>query len=111
MIKSSSNIIFWVVTRYYYSYFHIINFKTSRSFKINYVKIRIVIPCYNSENYIRTTFNHLRLVLNDCSSFDIDVFFIDDGSKDDTLATLRDLCSKTDKFHEIYQFYYISLSM
>ena len=63
------------------------------------MKIRIVIPCYNSENYITTTFNHLRLVLNDCSSFDIDVFFIDDGSKDDTLATLRDLCSKTDKFH------------
>lgn len=63
------------------------------------MKIRIVIPCYNSENYIRTTFNHLRFVLNDCSSFDIDVFFIDDGSQDDTLATLRDLCCKIDKFY------------
>ena len=63
------------------------------------MKIRIVIPCYNSENYIRATFNHLRLVLNDCNSFDIDVFFIDDGSQDATLATLRDLCCKIDKFH------------
>ena len=63
------------------------------------MKIRIVIPCYNSENYIRTTFNHLRLVLNDCSSFDIDVFFIDDGSQDDTLAKLNGLCNKIDKFY------------
>ena len=63
------------------------------------MKIRIVIPCYNSENYIRTTFNHLRLVLNDCNSLDIDVFFIDDGSQDDTLSILKKLCSKIDKFY------------
>ena len=63
------------------------------------MKIRIVIPCYNSENYITTTFNHLRLVLNDCSSFDIDVFFIDDGSQDDTLAKLNGLCNNIDKFY------------
>jgi len=63
------------------------------------MKVRIVIPCYNSDNYIRTTFNHLRLVLNDCSSFDIDVFFIDDGSQDDTLSTLNGLCNEIDKFY------------
>ena len=63
------------------------------------MKIRIVVPCYNSENYIRDTFNNLKKVLKDCISFDIDVYFIDDGSQDDTLLTLNKLCNKINTFY------------
>lgn len=54
------------------------------------LRLSVIIPCYNEEDIIATTYNRLMDVVN-ANGYDknYEVIFIDDGSKDGTLAFLE----------------------
>lgn len=55
-------------------------------------KISFIIPCYNSENYIGNTVNDLKLVIEtELSNYDSEIILINDGSKDNTFESIKDL--------------------
>lgn len=64
--------------------------------------LSIIIPCYNEEEVIQATYERLKSVLQKLS-LNYEMIFVDDGSKDQTLAILEDFASK-DKNLKIISF-------
>lgn len=56
--------------------------------------VRIVVPCYNSEDFVRETFVKMRAAINQFDSNCIDVIYVNDGSTDDTGKILDALASE-----------------
>lgn len=60
-------------------------------------KISFVIPCYNSEKYIKNTVSTLQSVINEkLVNYKTEIILINDGSKDDTFKQIRELSKKSD---------------
>ena len=51
------------------------------------MKLSVIIPCYNALRFLRPCIESMKCQLND----EIEVICVNDGSKDDTLALLREL--------------------
>ena len=62
--------------------------------------ISIIIPCYNEEDSIPLIYNELKKVSNNMK-YDIEIIFVNDGSKDDTLAFLKKLAGRSEKIKYI----------
>ncbi|MCL2323363.1 MAG: glycosyltransferase family 2 protein [Oscillospiraceae bacterium] len=63
------------------------------------MRVSVVIPCYNEEKVIRSTFEKLYEVLNEyCKEkgYEYELIFVNDGSKDATLNILKGLEEKYD---------------
>lgn len=68
------------------------------------VLISIVIPCYNEEEVIHETVKRMNIFCSNLdSNLDIELVFVDDGSKDDTLNILKSY-AKDDKKIKIISF-------
>ncbi|MBR3281056.1 MAG: glycosyltransferase family 2 protein [Clostridia bacterium] len=67
-------------------------------------KIDIVVPIFNEEDMIGLFLNRLCNVINNLKNYQFEILFIDDGSKDKSLAILKE-CKKLDN-----RINYISLS-
>ena len=57
------------------------------------IKVSVIIPAYNLENYIEKTLNS---VINQTLE-EIEIIVVNDGSKDNTLNIINDIASKYDK--------------
>jgi glycosyltransferase involved in cell wall biosynthesis len=54
--------------------------------------IDLVVPCYNEQEMIPIFYKRVQeIVTSELSEYDVEYFFIDDGSKDDTLAEIHHL--------------------
>lgn len=58
-------------------------------------RIDIIVPCYNEEEVIKVFYEETKKVLSNIKGYSFRFIFIDDGSKDRTLQTIKDL-SKED---------------
>lgn len=59
------------------------------------MKISVVFPCYNEEGNVRPICEATRDILNkELPSYEYEILFIDNKSKDGTRTILRDLCSE-----------------
>lgn len=66
--------------------------------------VSLIIPCYNEEQVLPILKEALANVMNEMSSFDFEVLFVNDGSKDGTLKILKE-------FHkENFRMHYLSFS-
>ena len=54
------------------------------------MKISLVIPCYNEQEALPPFYEELKRVAAEMDSYEFEMLFIDDGSKDDTLKILQD---------------------
>lgn len=54
-------------------------------------KISILIPCYNEEASLPLLYTELVKVMDSCKSYDWEVLFVNDGSRDNTLAVIKNL--------------------
>lgn len=57
-------------------------------------KISILIPCYNEEASLPLLYTELVKVMDSCKSYDWEVLFINDGSRDNTLSLIKNLRQK-----------------
>jgi dolichol-phosphate mannosyltransferase len=53
--------------------------------------ISVVVPCYNEEAVLHATHERIGQVLDTLVHFEYEIIYVDDGSRDDTAAILRDL--------------------
>jgi glycosyltransferase involved in cell wall biosynthesis len=60
-------------------------------------KISLIVPCYNEEESLPTLYAELRRVTSEMSDFEFEMLFIDDGSKDGTLALLKEMASTDER--------------
>ena len=57
-------------------------------------KISLIIPCYNEEASLPLLYPELKQLMDSQKDYDWEVLFIDDGSKDQTLAKIKHLRGK-----------------
>ncbi|MPW26751.1 glycosyltransferase [Alkalibaculum sp. M08DMB] len=61
------------------------------------MKISLIIPCYNEEESIDLLYKEICLVLEELKRFDIEIIFVDDGSKDNTLDRILKISEEDNK--------------
>lgn len=57
-------------------------------------KISVIVPCYNEEEVLPLFHREVTKELNKIDNIDYEILFIDDGSHDQTIEILRELCVK-----------------
>lgn len=57
-------------------------------------KVSVLVPCYNEEASLPILYTELVKVMDSCKLYDWEVFFINDGSRDNTLSVIKDLRQK-----------------
>ena len=63
-------------------------------------RLSIVVPCYNEESTIPIFYKTVEKIRKQISA-EVEYCFVDDGSRDKTLAILRDLNKKSEAVHYI----------
>ncbi len=69
----------------------------SKQFKTSFKKISIVIPLYNEEESVHPLTNEIKKALNPLG-LNYEVIFVDDGSTDDSLKKIKEICNSDKKF-------------
>lgn len=62
-------------------------------------KISIVVPCYNEQGSIPYFYHAIRCIADEMSMIQLELIFVDDGSKDDTLEVIKQLCEEDNRIH------------
>ena len=57
-------------------------------------KISIIIPAYNEEESLPLLYDRLNKVISNLESYEFEMLFINDGSKDNTLKIIKELREK-----------------
>jgi len=60
-------------------------------------KVSILIPCYNEEKSLPLLYGELLKVIENQKNYDWEILFVNDGSKDNTLATIKQLREKDNR--------------
>ena len=60
-------------------------------------KISVVIPMYNEEEVVKTSYLRIQKVLEELKQYDYEMLFVDDGSKDKTLNLLQEIAKENEK--------------
>lgn len=60
-------------------------------------KISLIVPCYNEEAALPLFYEAVNKVTNKMDEYEFELLFIDDGSKDNTLAELHNLSGKDNR--------------
>lgn len=63
--------------------------------------ISVVVPCYNEQEAIPFFYKEMTRVASGMKNVDIEILFVDDGSKDGTLEAVRTLASQDDRVRYI----------
>ena len=58
-------------------------------------KISVIVPCYNEEGNIKLFYDEIKNVINDMD-VKLELIFVDDGSKDDTLSIIKKITDDKD---------------
>ena len=61
------------------------------------MKISLIIPCYNEEESLNPLYEELKKVTASMPSYDFEMIFVDDGSKDKTLSILKEFAAQDDR--------------
>ena len=69
--------------------------------------LSVIVPCYNEGAVIERT---AKAIVDTCTgrAFDFEIIFVNDGSKDDTLAFLKKLAGRSEKIKYISFIFVIS---
>lgn len=62
-------------------------------------KVTIMVPCYNEEAVIPLFYDRVKPIMDQLDHYLFELLFINDGSKDDTLALIQALQKKDDRVH------------
>lgn len=59
-------------------------------------KISMIVPCYNEEQNIKLFYEEVKNVYKENKNYKIEIIFVDDGSKDNTLKELKEVVKNKD---------------
>jgi len=63
--------------------------------------ISLVIPCYNEAPHLRQSVQALCEIL-DATTYEYEIVFVDDVSRDETRAVIEEICAKTPRCRYIF---------
>lgn len=63
--------------------------------------VDIIVPCYNEEEGLQLFYDTTNEIIKSIKGYGFNYIFIDDGSKDQTLAKLLELAEKNDNVHYV----------
>lgn len=55
------------------------------------MKLTAIIPCYNEEAVLRIFYEEMKRVMSEMKDTEFELLFVNDGSKDKTLAVLKEM--------------------
>lgn len=61
-------------------------------------KINLIIPCYNEQEALPIFCTELDKVINSMSDYGFEVLLVNDGSADDTLNVMKDICRQNNNY-------------
>jgi len=61
------------------------------------ITISAIVPCYNEEESLPLFYEEICRVQREAKTFELEMIFVDDGSRDGTLGVLRGLSAKDDR--------------
>lgn len=64
-------------------------------------KISVIIPAYNEEKNIPLAYQELKKVFASCGDYNFEIFFVNDGSRDETLEEIEKLAQKDESVRYI----------
>ena len=65
--------------------------------------LSVMIPCYNEEENVRAIYEAIRdVILSQCPSYNYEILFIDNKSKDRTREILREICAEDKNVKAIF---------
>ena len=75
-------------------------YRQKTGFKTSFKKISIVIPLFNEEESLHPLVNEIKKALNPIN-LNYEIIFVDDGSTDNSLRKLKEICGADKKFRYI----------
>ena len=63
--------------------------------------VSLMVPCYNEEEALPFLYEALCKVMDECSKYEYELIFVNDGSRDKTLAVLKDMAQKDSRVRYI----------
>ena len=63
--------------------------------------VSLMVPCYNEEEALPYLYDALCKVMEECSKYEYELIFVNDGSRDKTLSVLKDMAEKDSRVHYI----------
>ena len=73
------------------------DFPTTDAYLEDFMKISLIIPCYNEEEALPYIYEELVKVSATLSDYEIEYLFVNDGSKDHTLDKLKELAAHDER--------------
>ena len=58
--------------------------------------VSLMVPCYNEEEALPYLYDALCKVMEECSKYEYELIFVNDGSRDRTLSVLKDMAENYD---------------
>lgn len=62
-------------------------------------KISVIVPCYNEQEVLNLYYKEMNSIMEQMKEVEFELIFVDDGSTDDTLSTLKELFEKDNRCH------------
>ena len=63
--------------------------------------VSLMVPCYNEEEALPYLYDALCKVMEECSKYEYELIFVNDGSRDKTLSVLKDMAEKDSRVHYV----------
>ncbi|MBR4009748.1 MAG: glycosyltransferase family 2 protein [Clostridiales bacterium] len=63
--------------------------------------VSLMVPCYNEEEALPYLYDALCKVMDECSKYEYELIFVNDGSRDKTLSVLKNMAEKDSRVHYI----------
>ena len=63
--------------------------------------VSLMVPCYNEEEALPYLYDALCKVMEECSKYEYELIFVNDGSRDRTLSVLKDMAEKDSRVRYI----------
>ncbi|MBO4651272.1 MAG: glycosyltransferase family 2 protein [Clostridiales bacterium] len=63
--------------------------------------VSLMVPCYNEEEALPFLYEALCKVMDECSKYEYELIFVNDGSRDKTLSVLKDMAEKDSRVRYI----------
>lgn len=57
-------------------------------------KLSLIVPCYNESAVLPAFYKEMKRVADDCSAYDFELLFVNDGSRDDTIGLIEAFAAK-----------------
>ena len=65
--------------------------------------ISVIVPCYNEQEVLNMFYDEITRVAGEMTGYDFEFIFVNDGSRDNTLAICKQLAEKDERVKDFQE--------